>query len=104
MEVRLFSAALIYQGFRFAKFIDSRNRMNKTLNRLSCGKYGKKKWILALIVWIVLVFLLNYFYSEYLSSHHKMAFFVSFFKTSGGLFITYKLFLDDYMKEIFSKN
>jgi len=63
---------------------------------------NKKKWILALIVWIVIVFLLNYFYSEYLSSHHKIAFVVSFVKTTSGLFIFYKLLLDDYMKEIFS--
>ena len=61
----------------------------------------KIKWIIALVIWIVIVFLLNYFYSEYFSSHYEAAFVVSFIKITCGLFIVYKLLLDDYMKEIF---
>lgn len=62
---------------------------------------NRKKWILFLIIWILVVFLLNYFYSQYFTFHHKIAFFVSFLRVTSGLVIFYKLLLEEYIKEIF---
>lgn len=63
----------------------------------------KKNWLFILLVWVIVIFSINYFFSQNIAKNQSLALIVSFFRVTSGLIILYKLLLDDYIKEIFKK-